>query len=91
MKISIMKTMQKIPSGLLIVPLLISAVFNTLFPDFWKTLGGPSEGLFKSGTYCVIGLMLFSSGATVSFKKLGYILKYGATYAIFKLFIIFKS
>ena len=91
MKISIMKTMQKIPSGLLIVPLLISAVFNTLFPDFWKTLGGPSEGLFKSGTYCVIGLMLFSSGATVSFKKLGYILKYGATYAIFKLFIIFGA
>lgn len=89
MKINIMKTMQKIPSGLLIVPLLISAVFNTLFPTFWKTLGGPSEGLFKSGTYCVIGLMLFSSGATVSFKKIGYILKYGATYAIFKLIIIF--
>ncbi len=89
MKFNIMKTMHKIPSGLLIIPLLISAVFNTLFPTFWTTLGGPSEGLFKSGTYCVIGLMLFSSGATVSFKKIGKILKYGATYAIFKLLIIF--
>ena len=84
-----MKTLNKIPSGLLIVPLLLSSAFNTLFPNFWTTLGGPSEGLFKSGTYCVIGLMLFASGASVSFKKLGYILKNGLTYAIGKLIIIF--
>ena len=89
MHFNIMKTLQKIPSGLLIVPLLLSSAFNTLFPTFWSTLGGPSEGLFKSGTYCVIGLMLFASGASVSFKKIGYILKNGLTYAIFKLIIIF--
>lgn len=89
MHINITKTLNKIPSGLLIVPLLISSAFNTIFPNFWTTLGGPSEGLFKSGTYCVIGLMLFASGASVSFKKLGYILRNGLTYAIGKLILIF--
>lgn len=89
MHCKIMKTLEKIPGGLILVPLVISACFNTLFPNLLQTVGGPTEGLFKSGTNTVIGLMLFACGATVSFKKLGSILKSGAVYAVCKLVIIF--
>jgi 2-keto-3-deoxygluconate permease len=89
MHCKIIKTLDKIPGGLLLVPLLIAACFNTLFPTLLQTMGGPTEGLFKSGTNAIIGLMLFACGATVSFKKLGIILKSGAVYAICKLVIIF--
>ena len=89
MHCKIMKTLDKIPGGLMLVPLVIAACFNTLFPDFLQSMGGPTEGLFKSGTNTVIGLILFACGATVSFKRVGNILKSGAVYAVCKLVVIF--
>lgn len=88
-KVKIIKTMERIPGGLMLVPLILSAIFNTLFPTVLPTLGGPTEGLFKSGINTLIGLMLFACGASVSFKKVGYILKNGAVYAICKIVVMF--
>lgn len=89
MRCKIMKTLEAIPGGLMLVPLVIAAIFNTLFPNVLQSMGGPTDGLFKSGTNTVIGLMLFACGATVSLKRIGQILKNGAVYAIGKLVIIF--
>lgn len=32
--------MKKIPGGILVVPLLIGAVINTVFPNLFSSLGG---------------------------------------------------
>lgn len=39
--------MRKVPGGMVLVPMLLFAVINTLFPTLWTSLGGMSQALFK--------------------------------------------
>lgn len=90
MKIGIMKFLQKVPSGLLIVPLLITALINTFCPGVLM-IGGPTTGLFKGGMLCISGILLFASGATLKASQVPTLLKTGGVYAILKLIIAFGA
>lgn len=69
------KIMKKIPGGLLLIPMLISAVFNTFWPDLFY-IGGLTEALFtKNGINYIVALITFCSATTLDFKSLGKILK----------------
>ncbi|PZT55531.1 2-keto-3-deoxygluconate permease [Paenibacillus silvae] len=67
---NILERIQKIPGGLLIVPMLLAAVINTVFPSFFQ-IGDPTTALFTSkGTMVLIGMILFISGTQLDVSQL---------------------
>ncbi|MGX7092228.1 2-keto-3-deoxygluconate permease [Hutsoniella sourekii] len=82
------KFMKKFPGGLLLVPMLVAAVVNTLAPNFFANLGGVSEALFTTkGINYVVGATCFCSGATLNVRSLGNILKKQGTMILVKTLI----
>lgn len=69
--IDVFKFFKKIPGGALLIPMLISALINTLFPDLWTTIGGTSMATFKGGSLVIVGIILFALGADTNIKMLG--------------------
>ena len=69
-KKSFLKLMQRIPGGLIIVPMLIGVLCNTFIPDVLE-LGGFTTGMFKTGTNCLLGMFLLLNGASINVKKIG--------------------
>lgn len=70
------KFMKKIPAGLLLVPMLLSALIHTFAPEFFPSLGGVSEALFTTdGINYVIGATCFCSGAGIDMQRLKKVLK----------------
>ena len=69
--IDIFKFFKKIPGGALLIPMLISAILNTLMPNLWTVIGGTSMSTFKGGALTIVGLILFALGATTNIKVLG--------------------
>jgi len=71
-----LKFMRKIPGGLLLIPMLISALVNTFAPGFLGQFGGLTEALLTAkGTGYVVGLVCFCSAAMLDLKSLGKVLK----------------
>lgn len=66
----ILKTVRKIPGGLMIVPLLLGALINTLFPRALE-IGGFTTHLFKTGAMPILAVFLFCNGAQINAKQAG--------------------
>lgn len=66
----ILKTVKKIPGGLMVVPLLLGALFNTFFPEA-LAIGGFTSHLFKTGAMPILAVFLFCNGAQISVKQAG--------------------
>lgn len=66
----ILKTVQKVPGGLMVVPLLLGAVINTFFPSALE-IGGFTTGLFKTGATTLIALFCLCNGAQIRVKQAG--------------------
>lgn len=81
--------MRKVPGGMLLVPMIIFAIINTLFPTLWSSLGSMSQALFSSGTLCIAGFLLFASGTSIKVNGLGQVVKRSAPTTIAKLAISF--
>lgn len=79
----ILATMKKFPAGVMVVPLLIGTVINTLFPQA-LTIGGFTSGLFKNGVPTLVGLFLLCSGATINVKMAGKPIYLGCVLTILK-------
>lgn len=82
----IYKTINKIPGGIMVVPMLIGCLINTVAPRFYE-MGGFTQAVFQSGTSTLVGLFLVFSGATISFKSAGAPLLKGAALTLIKLLI----
>ena len=54
MQLPIKRTLERIPGGMMVVPLLLGAMINTLAPEFFK-IGGFTTALFKNGALPLIG------------------------------------
>jgi 2-keto-3-deoxygluconate permease len=76
MQVPILKSMKKVPGGLMVVPLIIGAVLNTFFPHT-LTIGGFTQELFKNGAQPLIGMFLCCMGSQISFKQAGPPIKKG--------------
>lgn len=82
----ILKTVKKIPGGLMVVPLLLGAAINTFFPDALM-IGGFTTNLWKTGALPILGVFLFANGAQISVKQAGMPLYKGAMLTLIKFLI----
>ena len=72
----------KIPGGLLIVPMLLAAIINTMLPSLFQ-IGDPTTALFTSkGTMVLIGMILFISGTQLDLSQLLVTLKEQVYYVL---------
>lgn len=69
-KKSLFKLMQRIPGGLIIVPMFVGVLCNTFIPQLLE-IGGFTSGMFKNGTACLLGMFLLLNGASINVKKIG--------------------
>lgn len=56
-----------IPGALMIIPLLLAAVINTVYPQILE-IGGFTSGLFKEGLPAILGLFFFCMGSQLDFR-----------------------
>lgn len=71
-------TIERIPGGMMIVPLLLGAIVTTLFPTMGKTFGS-FTGALMTGALPLLAAFYVCMGATIDFKSTPYILKKGGT------------
>lgn len=71
---NIKKTIDKIPGGLMIVPLFLGAAINTLFPTGGQYLGSFTNGLM-TGTIPILAVWFFCMGASIQLKATGTMLR----------------
>lgn len=69
------KFMKKIPAGTLIVPMLLSALLHTLWPDLLHIGGITEDFLGGRSINFIIGMLTFSSGLGIDFENFKKILK----------------
>jgi len=72
----ILKTINKVPGGLMVVPLFIGMIINTFFPNLLK-IGGYTEALSSVGYPTVLGMYLFTVGTKMTLRAAPRMLKRG--------------
>ena len=78
MQIPIKKTIDKIPGGMMVVPLFLGVLVNTFFPQFLK-IGGFTTALFSSSASSpILACFMFLIGSQIHFKLAPKALKKGA-------------
>lgn len=66
----ILKNVQKVPGGLMVIPLLMGATLNTFTPQALE-IGGFTTALFKNGATALIALFVLCNGAQINIKEAG--------------------
>ena len=84
-----LKFMRKIPGGMLLIPMLISALFATFLPDIFK-IGGMTEAFFTTkGINYIVALVCFCSSAALDFEKIKKVLKKQGSILLVKIILCF--
>lgn len=84
-----LKFMKKIPGGLLLVPMLISALFATFLPDVFK-IGGMTEAFFTTkGINYIVALVCFCSSAALDLEKMKKVIRKQGSILALKVVICF--
>jgi 2-keto-3-deoxygluconate permease len=74
--VPIMRFINKVPGGLMVVPLFIGMLINTFTPGLLK-IGGFTEGLSGAGYNTVLGMYLFTVGTKMTLRAAPRMLKRG--------------
>ncbi|QAT39224.1 2-keto-3-deoxygluconate permease [Clostridium sp. JN-9] len=78
MQIPLKKTIDKVPGGMMVVPLFLGVLVNTFFPQFLK-IGGFTTALFSSSaSSTILACFMFLIGSQINFKLAPKALKKGA-------------
>jgi 2-keto-3-deoxygluconate permease len=75
--------MNKIPGGLMLIPLVLGSIVGTFAPGFLE-LGSFTTALFKTGALPLIALLIFATGTQVSLKTSGPVLATGGVVLLAK-------
>lgn len=81
---NIMKSIKKIPGGLMLVPLILGALVHTFTPGAGEYFGGFTNGLI-SGTVPILAVWFFCMGASINIKASGKVLLKSGTLVITKI------
>ena len=85
--VPILKTIKRVPAGLMVVPLALGSLIVTFFPQALE-IGVPFSATFSSeGTMCLIGLVLFFSGSQFKPFQVRETLRRGGTLVLSKLLL----
>lgn len=79
----ILENVKKVPGGLMVIPLLLGALTNTVFPQFLE-IGGFTSDLFKTGAMPILAVFLFCNGAQIDVKSAGIPLAKGLVLTLVK-------
>lgn len=80
----IMKTIEKVPGGLMLVPLFLGAIIHTLAPKSGEYFGSFTNGLM-TGTVPILAVWFFCMGAGINIKATGTVLRKSGTLVITKI------
>ncbi len=72
----IKRSIERVPGGMMVVPLLIGALFATFLPDTPKFFGSFTGALF-SGALTILAVFYVCMGASIDFRTTPYILRKG--------------
>lgn len=75
--------MNKVPGGLIIIPLLVAILINTFAPQV-LSIGGPTTALFKVGSSAMMGIFLLICGTSINIRQAGLPLYKGAVLLFLK-------
>ena len=71
-------TLDRIPGGMMVVPLLLAATINTFAPDLLR-IGNFTEALFVKSAGALIALFLLCAGSQINMRNIGVSFAKGAT------------
>ncbi|MFC3690947.1 2-keto-3-deoxygluconate permease [Chenggangzhangella methanolivorans] len=78
MQVPIKRAIERVPGGMMVVPLLIGALIATFFPGTPKFFGSFTGALF-SGALTILAVFYVCMGASIDFRATPYIVKKGGT------------
>jgi 2-keto-3-deoxygluconate permease len=84
--VPIKRTVERVPGGMMIVPLFLGAIVNTLGPNTAKTFGSFTGALF-TGALPILAVFYVCMGSTIELKATPYILKKGGALFLTKISI----
>lgn len=68
----IMQSVKKVPGGMMIIPLILGVLMNTIWPEFFDYFKGTfTTHLWKTGAMPILAVFLFCNGTTISLKEAG--------------------
>lgn len=80
----IKRAIDKIPGGMMLIPLFLGALCHTLTPGAGKYLGSFSNGLM-TGTVPILAIWFFCMGASIRLSATGAVLRKSGTLVITKI------
>jgi 2-keto-3-deoxygluconate permease len=83
MQVPIKRAIERVPGGMMVVPLLVGAVIATFFPETPKFFGSFTGALF-SGSLTILAVFYVCMGASIDFRATPYIVKKGGTLLLVK-------
>lgn len=81
--VRILKSIEKVPGGLMLVPLLLGAVCKTFAPGAGSYFGSFTNGLI-TGTVPILAVWFFCMGATIDLRATGIVLRKSGTLVVTK-------
>lgn len=80
----IKQTLDKIPGGIMLVPLLLGATLNTFAPGVGEYYGGFTKGII-TGTVPILAVWFFCIGASINLRATGTVLRKSGVLVITKI------
>lgn len=80
----ILKTVEKLPGGMMVVPLFIGVLLNTFFPSTSNYFGSFTEGLIN-GTTPILAVWFVCLGASIKLKEVSTVLRKSGTLLLTKI------
>lgn len=78
---------KKIPAGLMVIPMLLSAVLNTFFPNLFQ-IGSFTTALFTStGSTTIVAIVLFCMGSQLEIRAIPKVVKRGGLLLVSKFLV----
>ena len=83
-QIPIKRSLERIPGGMMVVPLLLGAIINTFAPGTPKFFGSFTGALFGSGALTILAVFYVCMGASIDIRTTPYILRKGGALLLTK-------